>query len=220
MTITALRPRNCVLDEETHTYRWDPEGENIQMATSVTPVVNLNKGPYTGDPRYGEMGTHIHRCGEALAKGLPIPSPISPEGHDCTCWFQQMQLLPIWDKVEILGSEYTMTSRTKSLGGQADLIYQTKDGRKIILDFKSKQRSWSKPYPGDIDSYASQMGGYFDLLNSGDDARGGCWIDECVIAIIKPTEYVLLPALDIYRCSNAWSDSWNTYLAHKQANPF
>ena len=30
----------------------------------------------------------------------------------------------------------------------------------------------------------------------------------------------MLPALDIYRCSNAWSDAWNTYLAHKQANPF
>ena len=49
------------------------------------------------------MGTHVHRCMEALAKGLPMPDPISPEGIDCSEWFRVLQELPIWDKVEMLG---------------------------------------------------------------------------------------------------------------------
>ena len=45
MTITKLKPRNCVLDETTHKYYWDPDGENIQMAISVTGVIAAGKPP-------------------------------------------------------------------------------------------------------------------------------------------------------------------------------
>ena len=58
MTITALRPRNCVLDEASHKYFWDPEGENIQMAISVTGVIAAGKPPvdYSKWPRGSAQG--------------------------------------------------------------------------------------------------------------------------------------------------------------------
>ena len=110
------------------------------MATSVTSVINIKKPPYSGPVEAGLIGTHAHRCCEAMAKGTSMPDPISPEGMDCSDWFAQIQSLPMWDVIDVMASEYTMTRRIWSLGGQLDLLFR-KDGQTVSLDLKSKSKS-------------------------------------------------------------------------------
>ena len=56
-----LPKRNCILDEATHRYRWDPEGVNEPMRISVTGVVNYFKQiDYSKYPDAAPRGTHTH----------------------------------------------------------------------------------------------------------------------------------------------------------------
>ena len=145
---TALRPRNCVLDEETHKYFFDPDGKNIEMAISVTGVIAAGKPPvdYSKYPEAAPRGTHVHRCMEALATGSAMPPTTSPEGIDCSEWFQVLQELPLWGQCDVLATEYTMTKSRWSLGGQLDLLVR-KDDRTILIDLKTKSRNWELPKP-------------------------------------------------------------------------
>ena len=229
MTITKLKPRNCVLDEASHKYFFDPQGKNIEMAISVTGVIAAGKPPvdYSRFPEAAPRGTHVHRCMEALANGNDLPDPVSPEGIDCSEWFRVLQELSLWDQCDVLACEYTMTKRRWSLGGQLDLLVR-KDGRTVLIDLKTKSEKWSLPKRSDrwyadwektVWGYKAQAGAYADLLESGDQAQP-CWIDEYRTLICTPSHHVWLPAYTPSEVSHAWSDAWLTYLAHKQANPF
>ena len=228
MTITALRPRNCVLDEETHRYFWDPDGENIQMAISVTGVIAAGKPPvdYTKYPEAAPRGTHVHRAMQALAEGTDLPDPVSPEGIDCSEWFRVLQEVPLWGNVNVLACEYVMTHRRWSLGGSLDLLVE-RDGKRCLIDLKTKSEKWELPQPGSrfysdwektMQGYKAQAGAYADLLETGDQAEP-CWIENYQTLIITPSHHQWL-SFDGYEASHAWQDAWCTYLAHKQANPF
>ena len=219
MTITALPLRPCELRESDHKYVWEPTGE--QMAISVTGVISHGKPPvdYSRYPDAAPRGTHVHRCMEALATGKTMPPPISPEGIDCSDWFKQLQDMRFWDLIDLLGSEYTMVHRRKSLGGQLDLLCRYK-GTTQLIDLKTKSASWRGPSKEDIAGYKAQAGGYHYLLDSGDEAHGGCWVDQCRTLVITPTEVKWLPKMDPTDCSFAWEECWERYSAYKIANPF
>jgi hypothetical protein len=228
MTLTALRPRNCVLDEKSHRYYWDPKGENIQMAISVTGVIAAGKPPvdYSKYPEAAPRGTHVHRAMQALAEGKDLPDPVSPEGIDCSEWFRVLQDVPLWGNVDVQACEYVMTRRKWSLGGSLDLLVE-KDGKRTLIDVKTKSAKWELPKPRSrfyddwektLQGYKAQAGAYADLLETGDDG-GPCWIDSYRTLIVTPNFHKWI-SFDEYEASHAWADAWQTYLAHKQANPF
>ena len=115
---------------------------------------------------------------EAKVKGLTPPDPVSPEGIDCSAWFDQLNAMAFWDRIDLIASEYTMTDERKSLGGQLDLLCVFKE-KVLLIDLKTKSASWKGPSRDDIESYKAQAGGYLMLLQSGDDHHGGCWVDSC-----------------------------------------
>ena len=70
---------------------------------------------------------------EALALKQPLPDPISPEGFDCTDWFNQISGMSFWNQIEVIACEYSMVSLQKSLGGQLDLLCRYK-GKVLLVD--------------------------------------------------------------------------------------
>ena len=225
MTITALAPRPCELRESDHRYVWLPTGE--EMAVSVTGVISHGKPAvdYSRYPDAAPRGTHVHRCMESMATGKPMPDPVSPEGIDCSTWYEQLQSMKFWDHIDVLAAEYTMVSRRKSLGGQLDLLCRytsPKTGKTTteLIDLKTRSASWKGPNKDDIDAYKKQAGGYHYLLDAGDEAHGGCWVDAARILVITPTQVKWLPAFDLKDCSFAWEDCWDRYCAYTEANPF
>ena len=219
MTITALPLRPCELREEDHSYWWLPTQE--KMAVSVTGVISHGKPAvdYSRYPDAAPRGKHGHRCMESLATGAPMPDPVSPEGIDCSDWFKQLQGMKFWDQIDVLAAEFTMVARRKSLGGQLDLLCRYKD-KTILVDLKTKSASWKAPSKEDIQGYQAQAGGYGMLLDSGDEAHGGCWVDECRTLVVTPDRVKWLPAMDPKTCSIAWLDCWDRYCAYAAANPF
>ena len=223
MTITTLHSRPSFLRDFDHRYIWEPTGE--QMNVSVTGVVNHDKPPYSGPPEAAWRGTHGHRCMEALATGSEMPDPISPEGIDCSAWFKQLQAMTFWNEIDVIACEYTMVSRRKSLGGQLDLLcrYTSPTNGKtktLLVDLKTKGASWSSASKDDVFGYKAQAGGYSMLLDSGDDAHGGCWVDECRTLVVTPDRVKWLPAMTPQSCSDAWLECWERYSAYLIANPF
>ena len=228
MTVTPqikrLPIRNCILEEESHKYYWDPEGINEEMVISVTGVANFFKPPYSGPPSAGWRGTHVHRAMEAKANDDALPNNVSPEGIDCTDWIEVLTNLAFWNHVQVLASEYTMVNRRRGLGGQLDLLVQKDDGTKCLIDLKTKNANWERPSEKDKTSWMTQAGGYCDLLDTGDGARGGCWVDKAVTLVVTPEQAVWVPgnckSYDLYECAHLWSDAWLRYLAYQKANPF
>ena len=188
---------------------------------SVTGVINHGKPPvdYSRYPDAAPRGTHIHRALESIVTGKPMPPPVSPEGIDCSDWFKQLQGTKFWDLIDVLAAEFTMVARRKSLGGQLDLLCRYK-GKTILADLKTKSASWKGPSKEDIQVYQAQAGGYGMLLDSGDEAHGGCWVDECRTLVVTPDRVKWLPAMDPKTCSIAWLDCWDRYCAYAAANPF
>ena len=236
-TVTRLHQRNCILDEASHKYFWDPDGIREQMAISVTGVTSYGKPPvdYTKYPEAAPRGTHVHRAMEARALASIETDPViyheswqqflqeqtmvSPEGIDCTPWIEQLQAMSFWDQMGLIAVEHTMVHRRKSLGGQLDLICAYKD-KVILVDLKTKSASWSGPSKEDIVSYKAQAGGYLYLLSDGDDAHGGCMVDECRTLICTPTQTKWLPPMDPDDCYEAWENCWEKYSASAALNPF
>ena len=93
----------------------DPGGQNIEMAISVTGVINLFS-PYNGPPEAGWRGNHASLYG-SLGQGNSHADP-DPEGIDCSGWFAQLQGMSLWNEVEVLASELTMTRKEWSVGGR------------------------------------------------------------------------------------------------------
>ena len=220
-TVTRLHKRNCILDEASHKYFWDPDGIREQMAISVTGVTSFGKPPvdYSAYPEAAPKGTHVHRAMEALANGDPLPDHVSPEGIDCSDWYEQISGMSFWEQSQTIACEYTMVHRKKSLGGQLDLLCEYKD-RVILADLKTKSASWSGPSKDDIASYKAQAGGYLYLLSDGDVAHGGCFVDQCRTLIVTPTQTKWLPPMDPDDCYEAWETCWDKYSASAALNPF
>ena len=220
-TVMRLHERNCILDEASHKYFWDPDGIREQMAISVTGVTSFGKPPvdYSKWPEAAPRGTHVHRAMEGLANGDPLPDHVSPEGIDCSDWYGQIGRMSFWEQSQTIACEYTMVHRRKSLGGQLDLLCLYKD-RVILCDLKTKSTSWSGPSKDDIASYKAQAGGYLYLLSDGDDAHGGCLVDECRTLIVTPNQCKWLPPMDPDDCYEAWETCWDKYSASAALNPF
>ena len=219
MTITLLQPRRCELRDSDHKYIWTPTGE--QMRTSVTSVVNHGKPPvdYSLYPEAAPRGTHVHRAMEAKVKGLTMPDPVSPEGIDCSGWFDQLNAMAFWDRMDLIAAEYTMVHKRKSLGGQLDLLCVFKE-QVLLIDLKTKSASWKGPSKEDIESYKAQAGGYLYLLTDGDDHHGGCMVDECRTLVVTPNRVKWLSPMDPDDCYMAWEHCWDQYSAWLDANPF
>ena len=146
----------------------------------------------------------------SAASSLPVPGPISPEGIDCTEWFDQLQDLK--HEREIIASELTMIDSRRSLGGQIDCIFGDSQGKVVLLDFKTKGSWWSKPSQDDLDNYAAQAGGYMHLLTCKDStAESRIWIDYCQTLVIQPQKLTFLPPMDVDRCAALWTDCWERY---------
>ena len=207
-----LHKRPCHLRESDHKYVYEPTGE--QMTISVTGVTSHGKPPvdYSKYPEAAPRGTHVHRLMEALATGEALPNPVSPEGIDCSLWFEQLSQNTFFDQIEVLGCEYTMVHRRKSLGGQLDLLCVFKD-KCLLVDLKTKSKSWKAPSQEDIYSYKAQAGGYLYLLTDGDDAGGGQMVDQCRTLIVTPTQTKWLPPMDPDDCFFAWEECWEKYSA-------
>jgi len=245
MTTGFLYDRNCWLDPDTHKYFWDPKGVREMMAVSVTGVINHDKPPYDGPPEAGWRGTHVHRSMEAMAiwaienshpssKDNPPESwdvfmdehgMISPEGIDCAAWIEQLQQMEFWKHIEVLACEYTMVHRRKSLGGQLDLLCKYKSPKSdqtktMLVDLKTKGASWTGPSGKDVASYRAQAGGYLTLLDSGDEAHGGCWVDTCMTLVVTPRIVKWLPPMTPQSCLDAWFDCWERYALAGEMNPF
>ena len=248
--VTRLHKRNCILRESDHRYIWDPEGIAEEMAISVTGVTSFGKPPvdYSKYPEAAPRGTHVHRAMEALAneqielgwclkaeargdenaweagteswgRFMDEHGPISPEGIDCSAWIDQLVAMKFWEEAQTIACEHTMVHRRKSLGGQLDLICAYKD-KVILVDLKTKSASWTGPSKEDILSYRQQAGGYLYLISDGDDARGGCWVDQCRTLIVTPNQTKWLPAMDLEDCYLQWEDCWERYCACAALNPF
>ena len=214
MTVsTMLLPRRqCHLDLDRHVYVHEPSGE--EMNVSVTGVVNWFKSPYDGPPEASWRGTHIHRAMEALALGSELPDPTSPEGIDCSAWFEQIKAMRFWNEIEVLGCEYTMTNARKSLGGQLDLLCRYK-GKTLLVDLKTKGASWSSASKDDKAGYAAQAGGYLDLLQAGDGSgiASRPMVDQCRTLVVTPNQVKWLSSMDPDQCSFAWDECWGAYCA-------
>ena len=230
--VTRLDQRNCVLEEPAHAYFWDPMGVREQMAVSVTGVTNLFKPPvdYSKYPDAAFRGTHTHLAMEAIANGQPLPDHISPEGVDCLSWFESLcngdinddgkrTMADFWDKSQTIAAELTMVSRSQSLGGQLDLIVAIGD-KVVMFDLKTKSENWKGASAADKLGYKQQFGGYLHLLLNGDDAKGGCIVDECRTLIITPKQAYILPPNDPDQCFEEWEECWGRYCAHTKLNPF
>ena len=220
-TVTRLHQRNCILRDADHRYVWDPDGLAEEMAISVTGVTSYGKPPvdYTKYPEAAPRGTHVHRAMEAIANGDSLPDHVSPEGIDCLDWYEQIGRMEFWEKCQTIACEHTMVHRRKSLGGQLDLICAFKD-KVILVDLKTKSASWSGPSKEDVASYKAQAGGYLYLLSDGDDAHGGCMVDECRTLICTPNQTKWLPPMDPDDCYEAWENCWEKYCASAAAKPF
>ena len=232
--INSLPLRNCVLDEKSHKYFWDPGGLNEQMVTSVTSVINFFKPPYSGPPDAGPRGTHVHRWmyykatgnfpSDLTSQGIDVLGTHTPEGIDCTNWIEILTNLSFWKKIEVMAAEYTMVNRKRSLGGQLDLLVRKENGEKVLIDLKTKSATWNGPTEKEKKGWMAQAGGYCDLLDSGDENRGGVWVDKAVTLVITPEQAVWVPgkgeSYDMYECGHLWTDAWLTYLAYIEANPF
>ena len=223
MTIApaGLAPRRCHLRESDHKYVDETTGE--EMAISVTGVTSFFKEPYSGPPDASWRGTHVHRLLQAKAMGWELPDPVSPEGIDCSAWFEQatngviskqsgLTMADFWKEVEVIGAEVTFVNTRKSLGGQADLICGYR-GKTWLLDYKTKGPSWKGAHKDDLLSYSQQAGGYLELLQSGDDAHSPPWIDLCRTLVITPNSVKWLSAMQPDDCSTDWQTAWGSYAA-------
>ena len=222
-TITRLKPRSRELREADHKYVWTPTGE--EMAISVTGVTGFGKPPYSGPPEAGWRGDHVHRAMQAIAEGWPLPDHISPEGINTLEWFEQLGRMEFWEHSTTIACEYTMLNLRKSLGGQLDLLCSYKspksgETKTMLVDLKTKGASWKGPSSADRDSYKAQSGGYLTLLDSGDEAHGGCWVDTCMTLVVTPRIVKWLPAMTPQSCLDAWFDCWDRYVLAKEMNPF
>ena len=221
--ITRLKPRPCELREADHKYVWTPTGE--EMAISVTGVTSYGKPPYDGPQEAAWRGTHVHRAMQAIAEGQSLPDHISPEGINTLEWFEQIGQMDFWEHSTTISCEYTMVHRRKSLGGQLDLLCSYKspksgERKTMLVDLKTKGASWKGPSSADIASYKAQAGGYLTLLDSGDEAHGGCWVDTCMTLVVTPRIVKWLPPMTPQSCLNAWFDSWDRYALGGELNPF
>ena len=210
-----LKERPFLMRDEDHRYfdlrsgRW--------MQTSVTAVIHHFEPPYDGPPEAGWRGTHTHRLMEAMAKGQPDPDPISPEGIDCSGWFDKLRSAEFWRSNQgIIASEFTMCSTRMSLGGQVDLIFKDADGRVALIDLKTKGASYTHCKPEHQISWQKQAGGYIRLLQNGDDARGGLQVDYCQTLVITPkakAKPIWSPEYKPDECVAAWDQCWADYVA-------
>ena len=204
-----LAERPCILRDEDHRYVDLTTG--TEMVTSVTAVINYFRPPYDGPPEAGPRGNHVHRYLEARLKGLELPGPISPEGIDCSGWFDQIQGLKLFDR-EIIASEFTMVNARLGLGGQIDCIFRDSRGLVTLLDLKTKGAHWTSPKPQDIKDYKAQAGGYIHLLTAPEStAESRIWIDTCVTLVVTPKKVTYLPPYTPDECCAIWRDCWERY---------
>lgn len=207
--------------------RWPeaaPRGDHVHrameaLANNQTEVAICEHAEAAGDENAWEAGP------ESWARFMDEHGTTSPEGIDCSAWIDQLVAMDFWSEMQTIATEHTMVKRSKSLGGQLDLIAERtnpKTGEVTIqlIDLKTKSASWNGPSKADLLAYRQQFGGYLYLISDGDDARGGCWVDECRTLIVTPEKTEWLPRFGLEDCYMQWEDCWLRYSLHQELNPF
>lgn len=190
------------LDPESHRYVWLPD--LTVMATSVTSVIKLGK-PYTGDPRAGLRGTHVHLCLEQFLLGAAQPDW---QGYDE--FIEPLLAHDYWEDFEPWACELTLCDLKKSCGGQLDVLgFDHKRQKVTILDLKSKAS------PGTYDVRA-QMGAYAEMLLD----HTKILVDECRVMWAYPGEAFLGRQHSIDDCVNEWHEAWGRYSVHQELARF
>ena len=201
-----------------------PRGNHVHRAMEALAINQIEtsiceKAEAEGDENAWEAGP------EAWCRFMHEQGTTSPEGIDCTDWIDQLVGMSFWGEMQTIACEHTMVHRRKSLGGQLDLIAErtnpkTGEVKIQLIDLKTKSENWKGASKADLLSYRQQFGGYLYMLSDGDDARGGCLIDECRTLIVKPNEVKWLPPYDPDDCYEAWETCWDKYSASAALNPF
>ena len=146
----------------------------------------------------------------------------SPEGHNCKPWVDNLRhgeikhaggktMEQFWANAKTIASEFCMIHRRKSLGGQLDLFVEL-NGKVVLIDLKTKQQSWSSAHKNDVHKWKAQAGGYLYLLTDGDDAKGGCWVDECRTLVVTLKAVYWQPPMNPDECFNVWEEYWENIL--------
>lgn len=190
---SLLKRLPVVREEESHSYVWLPT--NTVLTYSVTGVCSMGK-KYTGDPKAGIRGTHVHFCLEQFLTGAAQPNW---KGHDK--FIEPLLNHPFWDRFEPWVVEGMVCDLKKSVGGQYDLLGFDHDRQKVTLvDLKSK---------GSKGTYdvRPQLGAYIQMIVDHHKIQ----IDEARVMWAYPGEAFLGQQHLANECSEAWSDKWDAF---------
>ncbi|MCI0386201.1 PD-(D/E)XK nuclease family protein [Streptomyces sp. CNQ085] len=103
-------------------------------------VAALKGTPYAQRDEAGRRGTEIHRLAERLAHGdeVEVPDEIAPQVDAAVRWLDDWQ-------PRVLISEAPVASRQWWYAGTLDLVVETPDGTRWIVDWKSgKSGIWGE----------------------------------------------------------------------------
>ena len=193
-----LRSRNCCLDLESHRYFWDPDGARIPMRVSVTGVINHGKDPdrfkvSRAPPIAAPTSIGAWRPWPK-ARQCPMPC-ISPEGIDCSDWFDQLHHGEINKGLTMSdfgkkprssprSSPWWVRKVTRRSAGPAGQV----PGRPGWWISRPNQPVTAAAPKEDRASYAAQAGGYLWLMDCGDGAKDERppYVEKCRTLIVTP----------------------------------
>lgn len=204
-----LAPLPIRRDEDSHTYFWEPTGE--QLAYSTTQVTGIEKSKEaleaiertreTWEPR----GKHVHFCLEQYLKG-----EIIPDSNEYEEWVVPLLEHPFWTEFEPWAVEYMVCDLKKSVGGQLDVLgYDHKNKQLVLVDLKTQGSIKSSKYNTD-----AQLGSYLHALI--DHLKIN--VDICRTIWSRPGKTILGPEQNVDNCGKAWLDAWDKFKVFKELN--
>lgn len=160
---------------------------------SVTSVLSIqnDKNPYLNSwrQRVGEVeakrvmlestqiGSFMHSCFENLLKGDEIPEPTNAYQKTGFKMFNSGRK-HIESRVKnVLMQEVAVYSHSLKVAGSLDLLFQSNDGRIVLLDFKSSKKP---KYKSSCGTYKHQLAYYYYCLKEIIPFK----VDQCSLFII------------------------------------
>ena len=200
-----LDPLPIGFDAPSHTYWWQPTGEQMVWSVSevVKPMTEANRIWLEKHPEYAERGTAIHAVLEQFLKGEEVEHP-----QEYTEWTDKLLFDSWWDDVdEVLALEHRLADPGKGIGGSFDGLVR-RGGETWIYDLKTKSsKDTARPKP-----YA-QLGGYSRMLEKHYKTMpdkglviwswpGGCKFED----------------MDIDKCLAKWEQAYEAHEAREAVN--